>query len=95
MTASFLLLILGFYSSSYKLNNSATFFFIALESVTSLLQQKTKDMKLIITATLLLITFLLSIFGIKKGENTNSVFHEKHQFINVQTKIDLRDEVKK
>jgi hypothetical protein len=52
-------------------------------------------MKMIITFVLFVITFILSIFGIKKGENSHSIFQEKHQFIIVQTNIALNNETKK
>jgi len=41
------------------------------------------------------ITTILSIFGIKKGESTNTIFHQKNQLEIVQTKIVLDNEIKK
>ncbi|AJH15144.1 hypothetical protein [Myroides profundi] len=52
-------------------------------------------MKIIITITLFLITFFLSMFGINRTGDSKSVFQEKQQFINVKTNLVLKDEAKK
>lgn len=52
-------------------------------------------MKMIITLTLFVITFVLSIFGLGKGVNNNSLFKQKHQIINVKTNTIVNNETKK
>lgn len=52
-------------------------------------------MKIIITLTLFVITTILSIFGIKKSDGANTIFHQKNQIEIVQIKNLLNNEVKK
>lgn len=52
-------------------------------------------MKIIITITLFLITFFLSMFGIKKEESAKSIFNQKNQIVSVQINTILRNETTK
>ncbi len=52
-------------------------------------------MKIIITITLFLITFFLTMFGIKKEESAKSIFNQRNQIVNVQINTILKNDTAK